>query len=74
MASPKTSKPSTTTKPKTTTKPAVSNAPVLRSALDSFSYAMGMSVGNFCNQQGIGNVNTSMLLKDWAMDQNREKP
>ncbi|HEY0677691.1 MAG TPA: FKBP-type peptidyl-prolyl cis-trans isomerase [Chitinophagaceae bacterium] len=63
VAQTKTSKPSTTTKPKTTTKPAVSNAPVLKSALDSFSYAMGMSVGNFCNQQGIGNVNTSMLLK-----------
>lgn len=61
----KTTKPSTTTKSKTTTttKTVASNTPALRNALDSFSYAMGMSMGNFCNKQGIGSVNTSMVLK-----------
>src|SRR5215210_5192849 len=55
---------SSTAKPKTTTtKTVASNTPVLRNALDSFSYAMGMSMGNFCNKQGITSVNTSMLLK-----------
>lgn len=55
----KTTKPAAP-KPKTNTaKP----APALRNALDSFSYAMGMSMGNFCNSQGIGSVNTSMVLK-----------
>lgn len=59
----KTTKPSAT-KPKTTTTNTVAaNKPVLRNALDSFSYAMGMSMGNFCNNQGIKSVNTSMVLK-----------
>jgi FKBP-type peptidyl-prolyl cis-trans isomerase FklB len=55
----------TTSKPATSTKTAASGstAPVLKNALDSFSYAMGMSLGNFCNQQGIKSVNTSMILK-----------
>jgi len=52
--------PASTTKK--TTAP-VSNTPVLKSALDSFSYAMGMSLGSFCNKQGIASVNTSMVLK-----------
>jgi FKBP-type peptidyl-prolyl cis-trans isomerase FklB len=38
-------------------------APVLRNALDSFSYAIGLSMGNFCNQQKITKLNTSILLK-----------
>lgn len=60
----KTTPKSGTTKPKTTTtKTVASNKPVLRNALDSFSYAMGMSMGNFCNNQGITSVNTSMVLK-----------
>lgn len=52
-------------KPKTSAKPAATNtkAPVLKSELDSFSYAMGLSLGSFCNQQGIKSLNTSMVLK-----------
>lgn len=48
-----------------TSKPAAKSPapPALRNALDSFSYAMGMSVGSFCNQQGITSINTSMMLK-----------
>ena len=57
-----TTKPSTT-KPKAPTKPAATNTPALRNALDSFSYAMGMSMGNFCEKQGIVKVNNAVLLK-----------
>lgn len=56
-----------TAKSKTTTsaisKTLAYNKPALKTALDSFSYAMGMSVGNFCNQQKITGINTAMLLK-----------
>lgn len=38
-------------------------APVLKNALDSFSYAMGLSLGNFCNKQQITELNTTILLK-----------
>ena len=37
--------------------------PVLKNALDSFSYAMGVSVGSFCNKQQIADINTGMVLK-----------
>ena len=53
-------------KPKTPAKPATANTtktPALKNALDSFSYAMGLSLGNFCDQQGIKSLNTSMVLK-----------
>lgn len=55
-------KPSTT-KPKTPAKPATSNTPALKTALDSFSYAMGMSMANFCDRQGIPKVNNSLVLQ-----------
>jgi FKBP-type peptidyl-prolyl cis-trans isomerase FklB len=64
MASAQTTKPKPKTPATTVKKPTTtSNTPALRNALDSFSYAMGMSLGNFCNQQGITSVNTSMVLK-----------
>jgi FKBP-type peptidyl-prolyl cis-trans isomerase FklB len=47
----------------THTKSKAPAAPALRNALDSFSYAIGLSMGNFCNQQKITKLNTSMLLK-----------
>jgi FKBP-type peptidyl-prolyl cis-trans isomerase FklB len=57
-------KPAPKSSPKTSkTGTQASAGPVLRNALDSFSYAMGMSVGSFCNQQGITSINTSMMLK-----------
>ena len=37
--------------------------PVLKNALDSFSYAMGVSLGNFCNKQQVTDINTNMVLK-----------
>ena len=62
-------------KPKTTpSKPTTSTtqAPALKTALDSFSYAMGMSLGSFCDQQGIDHINTSMVLKGLG-DASKEK-
>lgn len=59
----------TTSSKTTSSKPSTSNtssAPVLKNALDSFSYAMGMSLGSFCNSQGIKSVNTSMILKGFG--------
>jgi FKBP-type peptidyl-prolyl cis-trans isomerase FklB len=56
----------TKAKPKTPAKPVTATntkGPVLKNALDSFSYAMGLSLGNFCDQQGIKTLNTSMVLK-----------
>lgn len=61
---PKTTTPTKTASSKPVSKSSPANtAPVLKSALDSFSYALGMSVGNFCNQQKIANVNTAVLMR-----------
>ena len=35
----------------------------MKSALDSFSYAIGMSVGKFYKQQGIASIKTNLMLK-----------
>jgi FKBP-type peptidyl-prolyl cis-trans isomerase FklB len=48
-------------------------APALKNALDSFSYAIGLSMGNFCNQQKIAKLNTSMLLKGVSDGRSTEK-
>ena len=58
-----TAKTSTTTKTTTTKANSNTAAPVLKNGLDSFSYALGMSVGNFCSQQQIKNLNTTVLMK-----------
>jgi FKBP-type peptidyl-prolyl cis-trans isomerase FklB len=56
-----------TSKPKSSAKQPVKTntvkGPVLKTALDSFSYAMGLSLGRFCDQQNIKTLNTSMVLK-----------
>jgi FKBP-type peptidyl-prolyl cis-trans isomerase FklB len=49
-------------KPKPVTKPAAP-APVLKSAIDSFSYSIGLSIANFYKQQGITKINTNMVSK-----------
>lgn len=51
-----------------TTKPAASSqtsstALTLKTPLDSFSYAMGMSVGKFYKQQGLTSIKTNLMLK-----------
>ena len=51
------------TKPKPKTTSTTATPLTLKTALDSFSYAMGMSVGNFCEQQGISSIKTNLVLK-----------
>lgn len=49
-------------KPKPAVKPAAP-APVLKSAIDSFSYSIGLSIANFYKQQGITKINTNLVSK-----------
>lgn len=57
-----TKKPATTTKP--ATKPAgTTAAPVMKNAVDSFSYAIGLSIANFYKAQGVSNINNQLVLK-----------
>ena len=53
---------SKTTKP-TTSSQTSSTALTLKTGLDSFSYAMGMSVGKFYKQQGLTSIKTDLMLK-----------
>lgn len=56
----------TATKPaaKTTAKPkAAAPASMLKTTQDSLSYVIGLSVANFYKQQGITNINTSIVTK-----------
>ncbi len=43
--------------------PATTPAPVLKTILDSASYAIGVSVANFYKQQGIHNINTTLMTR-----------
>ena len=45
------------------TKTSSSTTIAMKSALDSFSYSIGMSIGNFYKQQGISSVKTNLVLK-----------
>ena len=42
---------------------AVSNAPVMKTLLDSFSYAAGVNIANNMKQQGIENINAALMAK-----------
>jgi len=53
---------SKTTKP-ATTKSAGAAPTTLQSSLDSFSYAMGVSVGQFYKQQGLTSIKTNLMIK-----------
>ncbi|MEO6671002.1 MAG: FKBP-type peptidyl-prolyl cis-trans isomerase [Ferruginibacter sp.] len=44
-------------------KTAVSEKPVMKSLLDSFSYAAGVNIANNMKQQGIENINTALMAK-----------
>src|SRR5690606_9911361 len=37
--------------------------PLMKNALDSFSYALGMSMAGFYKQQGIDELNTKLLIQ-----------
>ncbi|MFT3824711.1 MAG: FKBP-type peptidyl-prolyl cis-trans isomerase [Chitinophagaceae bacterium] len=58
-------KPATAAKPaaKTTAAKSATGAPAMKNQLDSFSYAIGVSMANFYKSQGIKNVNKQLILK-----------
>jgi FKBP-type peptidyl-prolyl cis-trans isomerase FklB len=53
-----------TKKPATAKKPvSAAPAPSLKNAVDSFSYAIGLSIANFYKAQGVSNINTQLVMK-----------
>lgn len=68
-AKPKTTTTAAGTKPKTTAaavkpKPkAATPQPALRTALDSLSYALGLSLSKFYKEQGVRSINTTLISK-----------
>jgi FKBP-type peptidyl-prolyl cis-trans isomerase FklB len=40
-----------------------SPAPVMKNSLDSFSYALGLSMAGFYKEQGVENINTSLVTR-----------
>jgi FKBP-type peptidyl-prolyl cis-trans isomerase FklB len=59
----------TTAKPaakSTAAKPASKSTVVMKNALDSVSYAIGLNVAQFYKQQGIDNINTTCVQKGMA--------
>lgn len=51
---------------KTAAKPAGANTVVLKNATDSFSYAIGLSLAGFYKQQGITDINNTLVTKALA--------
>jgi FKBP-type peptidyl-prolyl cis-trans isomerase FklB len=47
----------------TTAKKSTAPAPVMKNALDSFSYALGLSMAGFYKEQGISEINTALVSK-----------
>ena len=57
-------KPATKKVATTAKKPAsAAPAPVMKNALDSFSYALGLSMAGFYKEQGISSINTALVTK-----------
>jgi FKBP-type peptidyl-prolyl cis-trans isomerase FklB len=48
---------------KKTSATAAKPGPVMKNALDSFSYAVGLSMAGFYREQGVKNINTSLVVK-----------
>ncbi|MBL7734726.1 MAG: FKBP-type peptidyl-prolyl cis-trans isomerase [Chitinophagaceae bacterium] len=44
-------------------KPAAAAAPVLKNAIDSFSYALGLSMAGFYKEQGVENINSQLVVR-----------
>jgi FKBP-type peptidyl-prolyl cis-trans isomerase FklB len=42
---------------------AATQAPIMKNALDSFSYALGLSMAGFYKEQGISQINTALVTK-----------
>jgi FKBP-type peptidyl-prolyl cis-trans isomerase FklB len=60
QAQTKPSKTPAKTKPPATAKPAL---PVMKTAVDSFSYALGLSMAGFYKEQGVENINTALVTR-----------
>src|SRR5687767_1960560 len=65
-----TKKPVTSTKPpaakpaqKAPVKKVATTTSVLRNSIDSFSYAVGLSLASFYKEQGVENINSSLVVK-----------
>jgi FKBP-type peptidyl-prolyl cis-trans isomerase FklB len=66
-----TKKPATTTKPSTASKSAPKDAfkkvstpaTTLKSSIDSFSYAVGLSLASFYKEQGVENINSALVVR-----------
>jgi FKBP-type peptidyl-prolyl cis-trans isomerase FklB len=56
-------KPVTTAKKPATSATSAPSAPVLKNALDSFSYAVGLSIVSFYKGQGVKDINNTLVLK-----------
>src|SRR6185436_2132476 len=65
-----------TSKKPAATKSGTSTPMSLKTPLDSFSYAMGMSIGKFYKQQGVNSIKTNLMLKGIgdAMNEAKSKP
>lgn len=63
LAQPGGKKPAGKLAPKTVAKP---TAPVLKNKVDSFSYAIGVSIANFYKEQGIKEINSALVTKALA--------
>jgi FKBP-type peptidyl-prolyl cis-trans isomerase FklB len=51
-------------KPPTAAKPSsTAQQVILKNALDSFSYALGLSIASFYKEQGVQNVNNNLVLR-----------
>jgi FKBP-type peptidyl-prolyl cis-trans isomerase FklB len=64
-------KPVTAAPKKTTT--AATAAPALKNSVDSFSYAIGLSIASFYKAQGISDINNTLVIKALA-DAKADKP
>jgi FKBP-type peptidyl-prolyl cis-trans isomerase FklB len=49
-------------------------APLMKNALDSFSYALGLSMANFYREQGVENINTTLVNKALNDVKAKKKP
>jgi FKBP-type peptidyl-prolyl cis-trans isomerase FklB len=59
--------------PKKTTTTATPAAPALKNSVDSFSYAIGLSIASFYKAQGIKDINNTLVVKALS-DAKADKP
>ena len=66
-------KPATKTTTKAPAKTTTTASTVsMKSPLDSFSYALGLSIANFYKEQGVKNINNALVMKALNDSETRE--